>query len=204
MIESYSREYNEVLSQLRELEDSEAFLEPVNWKKLGLDDYPNIVRNPMDLKTVGRKVKANFYSKAEHFWADIDLIWHNCQLYNHESSDVYQQSIRMQEAANSLRDMLFPSIPKRNQKRRYESDLHTESEDEDTMDTPKKTLLCQRISRLSPELLALVVRHIYSQDQQIIHHSGEHRFSIDIDLMSDKLFSTTSALTKRLLKLQLS
>ncbi|OII71840.1 uncharacterized protein cubi_00648 [Cryptosporidium ubiquitum] len=204
MIESYSREYNEVLSQLRELQDSEAFLEPVNWKKLGLDDYPDIVKNPMDLKTVGKKVKANFYSKAEQFWADIDLIWHNCQLYNHESSDVYQQSIRMQEAANNLKDMLFPSIIKKNQKRKYESDSHTESEDEDTMNIFKKTLLCQRISRLSPELLALVVRHIYSQDQQIIHHSGEHRFLIDIDLMSEKLFSTTSALTKRLLRLQLS
>ncbi|KAH8581641.1 bromodomain domain [Cryptosporidium sp. chipmunk genotype I] len=203
MIEDYSREYNEVLSQLRELQDSEAFLEPVNWKKLGLDDYPNIVKNPMDLKTIGKKVKTSFYTKAEQFWADIDLIWHNCQLYNHESSDVYLQSIRMQDAANNLKDMLFPSISKKVQKRKYEYDSHTESEDEDS-NISKKTLLCQRMSRLSPELLALVVRHIYSQDQQVIQHSGEHKFSIDIDLMDNKLFSTTSALTKRLLRLQLS
>ncbi|KAJ1604483.1 hypothetical protein OJ253_3649 [Cryptosporidium canis] len=203
MIEDFSREYNEVLSQLRELHDSEAFLEPVNWKKLGLDDYPSIVKNPMDLRTVGKKVKTGSYSRPEQFWADIDLIWHNCQLYNHESSDVYQQSIRMQEAASNLRDSLFPTI-KRNQKRRYESDEHTESEDEDLANGSRKSLLCQRISRLSPELLALVVRHIYSQDQQVIHHCGEHKFSIDLDLMSDKLFTITSALTKRLLRLQLS
>lgn len=204
MIDDFSREYNEVLLQLRELHDSEAFLEPVNWKKLGLDDYPSIVKSPMDLKTIGKKVKANSYSKPEQFWADVDLIWHNCQLYNHESSDVYQQSIRMQEAANNLRDSLFPSLIKKSQKRKYESDDHTESEDEYAMNISRKSLLCQRISRLSPELLALVVRHIYSQDQQIIQHCGEHRFSIDLDHMNDKLFTITSALTKRLLRLQLS
>ncbi|TRY52785.1 Bromodomain containing protein [Cryptosporidium tyzzeri] len=203
-MEDYSREYSEVLLQLKELQDSEAFLEPVNWKKLGLDDYPDIVKNPMDLKTIGKKIKANFYTKAEQFWADIDLIWYNCQLYNHESSEVYQQSIRMQDAANNLRDMLFPSISKKIHKRKYEYDSHTESEDEDSSNILKKTLLCQRMSRLSPELLALVVRHIYSQDQQIIQHSGEHKFSIDIDFMNNQLFSTTSALTKRLLRLQLS
>ena len=32
--------------------NAEAFLEPVDWKELELLDYPDIVKNPMDLGTV--------------------------------------------------------------------------------------------------------------------------------------------------------
>ena len=203
-MEAQIRDYNDVLSQLKDLEDSEAFLEPVNWKKLGLDDYPSIVKTPMDLKTIGRKVKSNLYSTAEQFWADVDLIWYNCQLYNHESSDVYQQSIRMQKFASNLKESLFPSVSRTTQKRKCEFDSQSDSDSDDIVDISKKTVLCLRVSRLTPELLALVVRHIYSQDQQIIHHCGENKFAIDFEFMDEKLLSTTSALTKRLLKLQLS
>ena len=30
----------------------EAFMEPVPWKEWGLDDYPRIIKQPMDLGTV--------------------------------------------------------------------------------------------------------------------------------------------------------
>ncbi|KAF7457981.1 Bromodomain protein [Cryptosporidium felis] len=203
-MESHTREYNDILSQLRELEDSEAFLEPVNWRKLGLDDYPGIVKNPMDLKTISRKVKSNSYLNAEQFWADLDLIWYNCQLYNHESSDVYQQSIRMEKFANNLKESFLQSVSKTSHKRKCEFDSQSDSENDETTDISRRTLLCLRISRLTPELLALVVRHIYSQDQQVIQHCGENRFAIDFEFMDDRLLATTSALTKRLLKLQLS
>lgn len=37
----------------------EAFLEPVQWKELGLFDYPSIVKKPMDLSTVQVRKRIN-------------------------------------------------------------------------------------------------------------------------------------------------
>jgi hypothetical protein len=35
---------------------------PVDYKALGLDDYPLIIKNPMDLGTVAKKVRTSAYS----------------------------------------------------------------------------------------------------------------------------------------------
>ena len=40
------------LTGLMQKEEAPAFNEPVDWQALGLDTYPDIVKNPMDLGTV--------------------------------------------------------------------------------------------------------------------------------------------------------
>ena len=42
----------EILRQLKEKEEAEPFLEPVDWKALELLDYPQVITQPMDLSTV--------------------------------------------------------------------------------------------------------------------------------------------------------
>lgn len=44
---------SQILAKLRKHDDAYPFLKPVEWKKLGLDDYPEIVKQPMDLQTIG-------------------------------------------------------------------------------------------------------------------------------------------------------
>ncbi|KAH8740925.1 hypothetical protein FG386_002471 [Cryptosporidium ryanae] len=201
---NFSQEYSEVLSKLKDHPDSEPFLEPVNWKRLGLDDYLSIVKNPMDLKTIEKKLKSNSYSTPEKFWEDIELIWYNCQLYNHESSEVYQQSINLETVSNDLKNELFPFLSKKNNlKRKHDySDSFTDNDDDSNSGLYKRITLCKRVSRLSPELLPFVIKHIYSEERSILHHCGENKFAIDFECMNDRLVSTTSAITKRLLKLQ--
>ena len=41
-----------------------------------------VVKHPMDLGTVLKKVKAQQYKDKKAFKADLDLIWDNCLLYN--------------------------------------------------------------------------------------------------------------------------
>ena len=38
-----------ILEELKEDPQSEAFLLPVDYEELGLEDYPKVVKNPMDL-----------------------------------------------------------------------------------------------------------------------------------------------------------
>jgi hypothetical protein len=44
------------------MEESQPFLEPVDWKALGIPDYPTIIKNPMDLGTISKKLKENKYT----------------------------------------------------------------------------------------------------------------------------------------------
>lgn len=41
-----------ILTSLIESNDSCDFREPVDWKGMGLTDYPSIIKHPMDLSTV--------------------------------------------------------------------------------------------------------------------------------------------------------
>ena len=58
------------------------FLEPVDYVGLGILDYPQIIKTPMDLGTVKTKLKDNKYNTFQEFLSDIDLIWTNCKTYN--------------------------------------------------------------------------------------------------------------------------
>lgn len=69
--------------------DALPFAEPVDWRALELYDYPKIVRKPMDLGTVKRKLEKQQYDDIEECAQDIRLIWNNCKTYNADGSDFY-------------------------------------------------------------------------------------------------------------------
>jgi hypothetical protein len=54
----------------------------VDWKGLGLADYPQIVKQPMDLSTVMKRLTSNSYSSIDKAADDVRLIWKNCMAYN--------------------------------------------------------------------------------------------------------------------------
>lgn len=58
------------------------FKAPVQWEKIGLLDYPNVVKNPMDLGTIGKKLEHLEYANLEELWADINLMFDNAKLFN--------------------------------------------------------------------------------------------------------------------------
>eukprot|EP00903_Cladosiphon_okamuranus_P008922 g8540.t1 len=62
--------------------DAEAFRDPVDWRGLGLHDYPHIIKRPMDLGTVKLRLERGAYPTAEACAADVRLIWENCRTYN--------------------------------------------------------------------------------------------------------------------------
>ena len=74
---------------------------PVNWRALDIPDYPNIVKNPMDLQTLEAKIRGKHtsemsgedfkgYTYFEEFHADINLVWSNCKLFNQIGSSIYR------------------------------------------------------------------------------------------------------------------
>jgi len=94
---AWEPEMLKILTKINMRRDSEPFRDPVQWQMLGLTDYVDIVKYPMDLGTVKKKLDSKDYKKLEQCAADIRLIWSNAMLYNQPGSLVYK-------AAKSLSD----------------------------------------------------------------------------------------------------
>ena len=85
--EGFAEMYKIVCSMMSRPE-SLAFREPVDWKGLGLLDYLDIVKHPMDLGTVKTRIENEKYSSLDDIAFDIQLVWRNCMLYNRDGSEV--------------------------------------------------------------------------------------------------------------------
>ena len=65
--------------------------------ELGLLDYPEIIKKPMDLSTARKHLSKGKYRKYEEFFRDLQLIWDNCKQYNIQGSDIYKQAEYMEK-----------------------------------------------------------------------------------------------------------
>lgn len=83
------RRMSKLVNYLMSRQDSGPFREPVDWREMGLYDYPKIIKKMMDLGTVKRKLERGQYATAVECARDIRLIWTNCKTYNADGSDFY-------------------------------------------------------------------------------------------------------------------
>jgi len=64
------------------------FQTPVDHVALGIPDYPQIVKRPMDFGTVKKNLNSDHYKGLEDFLFDVNQVFVNCTLYNRPESDV--------------------------------------------------------------------------------------------------------------------
>uniref|UniRef100_A0A669B3E3 Bromodomain containing 3 n=1 Tax=Oreochromis niloticus TaxID=8128 RepID=A0A669B3E3_ORENI len=72
------------------------FYKPVDAEALQLHDYHDIIKYPMDLSTVKKKMDAGEYQDAQAFAADVRLIFSNCYKYNPAHHDVVIKARKLQ------------------------------------------------------------------------------------------------------------
>ncbi|VDM95643.1 unnamed protein product [Thelazia callipaeda] len=73
------------------------FLEPVDVEGLKLDDYYEIIKNPMDLGTIKRKLDAKQYATPDELRADVMLVCENCYKYNPSTDPIHQHGRALQK-----------------------------------------------------------------------------------------------------------
>uniref|UniRef100_A0A914WHT4 Bromodomain-containing protein 2 n=1 Tax=Plectus sambesii TaxID=2011161 RepID=A0A914WHT4_9BILA len=66
------------------------FLEPVDVEGLKLQDYYEIIKNPMDLGTIKRKLDGRQYATPQELYDDVRLVCENCFKYNPPTDPVHQ------------------------------------------------------------------------------------------------------------------
>jgi len=81
---------SKALQSIIQRPDAEPFRVPVEWKALGLFDYPQVVKRPMDLGTVKKKITDRKYKSLQEACDDIRLVWTNCMTYNADGSDFFK------------------------------------------------------------------------------------------------------------------
>ncbi|OAD78555.1 hypothetical protein PHYBLDRAFT_130768 [Phycomyces blakesleeanus NRRL 1555(-)] len=71
-----------ITRELKKHRDAAPFLHPVDYVKMNVPDYPKVVRHPMDLTTVDRKLSRGQYVDVDAFVADVRLVFNNCYKFN--------------------------------------------------------------------------------------------------------------------------
>ncbi|KAF9954404.1 hypothetical protein BGZ72_004613, partial [Mortierella alpina] len=77
------------------------FMEPVDWVKFNIPDYPKIIKKPMDVSTIRKKLEADEYDDAGEFEADVRLVLSNCFKFNPAGTPVHEMGRRMEKLFNS-------------------------------------------------------------------------------------------------------
>ncbi|KAK4398111.1 Transcription factor GTE4 [Sesamum angolense] len=80
---------NALLERLMKHKHGWVFNKPVDAVGLGLHDYFEIIRNPMDLGTVKDRLTQNWYKSPLEFAEDVRLTFRNAMTYNPKEQDVY-------------------------------------------------------------------------------------------------------------------
>ncbi|KAG7460317.1 hypothetical protein MATL_G00219910 [Megalops atlanticus] len=83
------------------------FYKPVDADALGLHDYHEIIKHPMDLGTIKVKLESRQYGDPQEFAADMRLMFFNCYKYNPPNHDVVAMARRLQDVF----EMRFAKMP---------------------------------------------------------------------------------------------
>jgi len=73
------------------------FMQPVDPIALQIPHYTSIIKHPMDISTVQRKMEQGAYTTAGKFATDMKLIYENCLKFNPEGNPVRQCGIQFKQ-----------------------------------------------------------------------------------------------------------
>ncbi|KAN0062669.1 Transcriptional activator spt7 [Thecaphora frezii] len=104
--EEFLESIERILTELRNYsEHSAAFLSKVS--KRDAPDYYDVIKHPMDLGTMQKKVKTGQYKSKKQFAHDLDLIWDNCLKYNSDPTHPLRRNVHfMRKKADHLLEFI--------------------------------------------------------------------------------------------------
>ncbi|KAJ1025225.1 hypothetical protein NDA16_002729 [Ustilago loliicola] len=104
--EEFLESIDRIITELKNYtEHSTAFLSKVS--KRDAPDYYDVIKHPMDLGTMQKKVKSGQYKTKKQFAADLELIWENCLTYNSDPSHPLRRNVAfMRKKANHLLEFI--------------------------------------------------------------------------------------------------
>lgn len=96
--------FNFIIDNMLNNSASWPFKEPV-----GIDlapDYYEIIKNPIDLKTMREKVRRGEYSDVSEFLRDVELLFSNARTYNKKDTVYYKMADKLEESVQTSIEIL--------------------------------------------------------------------------------------------------
>ncbi|KAH8389331.1 hypothetical protein KR215_002509 [Drosophila sulfurigaster] len=84
------------------------FKDPLDPTALGLDDYKKIVKYPLDLGTISRRLRVKYYLNPFHFVTDVRRVFENTYLYTTPGHLCY---VMAQKLESIFEDLVAKYIP---------------------------------------------------------------------------------------------
>lgn len=119
------RQFGTILRQIAQHRWAWPFMQPVDVKGLGLDDYYEVIDKPMDFSTIKNQMEAKDgtgYKNVHDICADVRLVFKNAMKYNDEKSDVHMMAKTLLEKFEERWLQLLPKVTEE-EKRREEEEL---------------------------------------------------------------------------------
>lgn len=164
----------------------EPFREPVDYKALGLHDYPQIIKKPMDLGTIQKKLQKKEYSTIHQVADDVRLVWNNCMTYNADGSDFYLLAQGLakkweEKYAKFLSEFGIFAPPQTPAK-------------ENNLSLEEKRNFARNLYKLNKEQVGLVLVELDEKCPScLVKNSAEDEYEINVDKISPNVFAEIQA-----------
>ncbi|XP_016657125.1 bromodomain-containing protein 3 isoform X5 [Acyrthosiphon pisum] len=174
------------------------FYKPVDAAWLGLHDYHDIIKKPMDLGTVKTKLDNREYKNSKDFAADVNLIFSNCYKYNPKDHDVVAMAKKLQAVFEAKMSKVPPDPPLIEMKMEPEDESSSEgssgsfsdSDDSEDLENSRKIQEFQeKLNALQDQMKRLVEESARKKKQKknSMNNSKKKKHSTN-----DKLVSSAS------------
>jgi len=177
---------------------AEPFREPVDWKALGLFDYPQIIKKPMDLGEVKANLESGMYKSLEEAVSAVRLIWDNCMKYNADGSDFYNLaqnlSKKFEEKFAKLEKDLNAAAEKDGKGSKGGASKGGSASEPSLED---KRIFAKNLYKISKEDLGKVIVELDTKcPAALTKNSSEDEVEINVDMISSVVFAEVSSFAK--------
>lgn len=102
LYDSWEKAAKRLINTLWRCSSAHIFHNPVDPDRLGIPDYFEIVKDPIDLGTIKQRINHNQYTSMEVVCDDIQRCFDNCLLYNGEDSPAGARCLNVIDEFNKL------------------------------------------------------------------------------------------------------
>ena len=162
----------EIVQNLKRHALSGPFIQPVDPVALNLPDYLEVVKDPIDLSTVERNLKAGVYNNSQQFANDVRRIWLNAFTYNAHESEMFYITLELatyfEKLFKEAENLVF-STDTGAQKLNRDKEALMEYMDR-PMSLMEKRLLATNLRKLNREHAAAVAQIVYGNKKTPAQH----------------------------------
>jgi len=171
-------QFKKLLGKVMSWTEVEPFLTPVDWRYLGLTDYPEIIKKPMDLGTVKSRFDAGQYPSVSKALDDIRLIWSNCKLYNQDGSDFFLLATKLEKKFETQCAKHIKPI---------EKPVVTSTHSKATLDD--KRAFARNLYKISKDELGKVIMDLDEKSpESLTKNAAEDEVEINVDNIANDVF----------------